>query len=336
MIIKNNRSNQIVKVSHLLEKKLISQSQLTYGNLAISGNDNKLFIDPILIYGDSQRDEIAKKCWETLSDYFNTLCSELANGKFSRESNILEHLSEKNEFRLGHSQYKDGKIAFGTGCTKEMVYSIFERIGFEKCKEMIEKNLIKDPMDIVVFVKGFGEDRLSDLITNVIAKELQMYTESIIKQSTEFENLTFLEKTSWYWDKNTHSWKEFSYNQMLDFNKKPLTLIPKRFLTNKYSYSASRFFQGIVLEHIQKLEQLKNPNAKKKTKKTIKSELKNKEDSIVFIKDFIIEYTLKEQPDLAYKFRNQQKNGSLGTNYLGYLSDNRLTEIINQPYKIAN
>lgn len=324
----------VTKASHLLSGKNLLQQDLDYANIAINGNDNKLFIDPILIYGDQNRSPLAKNCWLILEDYFQTIFTEIKNGTFTKKSHTLDHLSEQNMFRIGHSKYKENKKSRGNGCSREMLFGILDNIGFDELNDMIEKQLIKEPMDVYLYVKGLGEDRMSDLITNVLLQELTQYTEDIFLNSDSKNQLKTISSTAWGWNRKKHCWEKFNYNQLLDFSDNPLGFIPKRFLTGKYKYSPKRFFQGAVLEHLQQQYLLEHPEEKKPTKKSLIFEISKTIPGNFSKKDYIIEYTLKN-PSLATTFRNTNCNGAMGTQYLGYLSDNDLTNIINKPYDIS-
>lgn len=330
MIITNNTTH-IQKVSHLLEGRNVLQQELDYANIPIDGNDSKLFIDPILIYGDQQRNEFAARCWIVLEDYCRTIFTEIQEGTFNKNSHTLKHLGEKNMFHIGHSKYAPDKRSQGKGCSSNMLYKVFERIGFDKLSEMVNRQMILQPMDIYLYVKGFGEDRMSDLITNVLFQELTQYTEDIFLIAGQNTFIKTQQATGWGWDPKTHSWEQFTYNALLDFDKNPLGLLPKRFLTDKYRYNPQRFFQGAILEHLQQEHLLKNPQKKKPTKKYLKSEISKTIEGNFSKKDYIITYTM-QHPRLVELFRQSNCNGALGSNYEGYLSDNKLTEIINASY----
>lgn len=151
-----------------------------------------------------------------------------------------------------------------------MIFEIFKRIGFDNLKEMINRQLILQPMDVYLYVKGFGEDCMSDLITNLLFKEFIQYTENIILND-HLDNLpkTSL-KTGWSWNPTTHQWEQFTYNVLVDFKDKPLTLVPKRFLTDKYRYNPQRFFQGVILEHLQEKYCLEHSEEKNHLKNLLK------------------------------------------------------------------
>lgn len=326
-----NTITKIQKVSHLLEGRNVLQQELDYANIALDGNDAKLFIDPVLIYGDQQRNKFAERCWIVLEDYCRTIFNEIQEGTFTENSHTLDHLGEQNMFHIGHSRYAPNKISHGKGCTPKMLFKVFERIGFDNLAEMVNHQMILQPMDIYLYVKDFGEDRMSDLITNVLFKELTQYTENIVSSTFPNNRPVTQEATGWGWNPVTHCWDQFTYNAPLDFNENPLGLIPKRFLTDKYRYNPQRFFQGAILEHLQRQYILENPEEKKPTKKYLKSEISKTIEGNFSKKDYIITYTM-EHPRLAEVFRQNNCNGALGNNYEGYLSDNKLTELINAPY----
>lgn len=315
------------KISELLENKVVSQKKLDYPNLNTLG-DHPLFLDPILILGKSNTSTFAKKCWDTLEDYFSTLFKEIEQGTFSVKSPTLQNLTEKNPYRLGYSEVNPQ----GNGCSPEMIYTLFTRIGVNHLKELVEKGIIASPMDIALYVKNFSEDRLSDLISNVLFKHFIEFTNILAQKSINASTLKYSNEIGFSWDEKTHTWVKFNYKQLLDQNGEPVILVHKNFVTDEYKYNARRFFQGIVLAHLQEEKKRELNLEKRPSKKSLHRNLQKQFGKGNFYKkDFIIDYILEQKNlELAKKFRKDNINGAMGSNYLGYLSDEKLEEILNK------
>lgn len=317
--------SKIEKVSTVLNVSK-TQEQLAFANIGTSGADNRLFLDALLIA--LNEDKFSKEAQRLLEDYFKTVFKLIKEGKAKEQLlfSILRNSSENNSFRLGKSEFVKDSYAGGKACGPDMLFKLLTRVNHRR---LIVNGTIKEPMDIVLFIKNFNEDRMSDLLASILFGPL---TEFTIEQARKHNpDAVFRTQRGLRWDLQTHNWVEFEYEQLLDLKEMPLTLVPKQILTNKYRYQPYNYFMAQLVKQEQEIEledALKmNSEAVKRNKKIISRELKD-ESGNLSTKDLIIQLTLthsSKNPLSTYKQDITKK-------YNGGLSDSELTSIIEKPY----
>jgi|GEM_PF-6736198 len=313
---------KINKVSNLF-KVADNQSALEYTNICIDGADNRLYVDPIQIAGNN--DAFSKRCHLIIEDFFNVVFEHLKNDQQFEAKGLLDQSQEKNCLRLGKAEIIPGVLASGTGCSAEMLYKLFTRV---QIRNLVKAEVIKEPMDTVLFIKGFNEDRMTDLIVSLIFKELVDFTNTQSSKTTQ--KIATKKMSGNFWNHITHQWETFEYEQLLDLKKRPLTLVPKNFVTDKYVYRTDRYIQSCLMVHEQELHQKENPDSKPINKNDLYKELKN---SLGLTgTEFIIAYTLGHiEENLIARFRKANRHNAK-SKYRGKLTDDELTTIIEKPY----
>lgn len=301
-----------------------NQSELDYPNIVIDGADNRLYVDGIQIAGNS--DKLSKRCNLIIEDFFNTVFGHLKDKNSSFEVKKLLHQSkEKNSLRLGKSEIYPGVLAEGKGCSQEMLHKLFTRID----SRLFESGLIQKPMDTVLFIKGFGEDRMSDLLVSLIFKELVEFTNGQAAKAPNKPQIQENVKGS-FWNHVTHQWETFTYTQILDLQNRPLILVPKNFVTDRYVYRVDRYISSCLLVYEKEIRKQKNPKYKCNLK-DLQKELQTSYGKTGV--EFVIAYTLGHlEGNLVERFRRDNEHNSKGTAYRGKLTDDELTAIIDAPY----
>lgn len=317
--------NKVTDLFNLKDK----QSELNYPNIVIDGADNRLYVDGIQIAGNS--DELSKRCNLIIEDFFNTVFEHLKEKdslKVKKEvKKLLDQSKEKNSLRLGKSEISPGRLAEGKGCSQEMLYKLFTRV---EIRTLVESGVIQKPMDTVLFIKGFGEDRMSDLLVSLIFKELVEFTNGQAAKAPNKPKIQENVKGN-FWNHITHQWETFTYNQILDLQNRPLILVPKNFVTDKYVYRVDRYISSCLLVYEKEIRKQENPDYKCKNIKELQKELQNSMGKIGT--EFIISYTLDHlEGNLVERFRQNNEHNSKGTAYRGKLTDDELTAIIEAPY----
>lgn len=285
--------------------------------------DTKLFIDPSLIAGSL--DPWYTESNTTINSFFNNVFSCLRDNNNSKLKQLLDYGHEPNETKLGMSSGRPK----GKGTTSDGLYDIFKTIN---TRNLLNDELIKNPMDLCVFVHDFGKDKMSDLVTNILRKQLNDFTLSQchkhnIPVSPDKVNIGA------YWNVNTNEWKTLIDNTLL-INDKPILLVPKSIVRDEYIYSINTYLTKKVIEFVQdyhlknetslcRFRVLKNGNSyyeKPSKKKLYKIELK---DSTY--KDYVTSKTL-ENPCLIVDFRNEISRRIALGDYT--LSNSKLDEIV--------
>lgn len=285
--------------------------------------DTKLFIDPSLISGSL--DSWCTDSSTSINSFFDNVFNCLRENNNHQLKQLLDYGHEPNETKLGMSSGRPR----GKGTTSDGLYDIFKTIN---TRDLLSSKLVVNPMDLCVFVHDFGKDKMSDLVTNILRKQLNDFT---LAQCIKHRIPVSVDKINIgsYWDIESNEWKPLIDNTLL-INNKPILLVPKSIVRDEYIYSINTYLTKKVIEFVQDYhlknetslcthKVLKNGNSyyeKPSKKKLYKIELK---DSTY--KDYVTSKTL-ENPKLIVDFRNDtQRRIALG-DYT--LSNIKLDEIV--------
>jgi len=122
----------------------------------------RLFLDPCLLdiaVGDWSVP--ARKAWYSFIGEFYRLHEN--NASEFEKRRLLRHVREVNAARLGYG--KNGLN--GKGNTPDGMMKVFEGL-----PNLLKEVKMSHSIDLTIFIKNFAEDRMTDLISNVVFKEL--------------------------------------------------------------------------------------------------------------------------------------------------------------------
>lgn len=234
---------------------------------------------------------------------------------------------EPNETKLGLSiEQSQGK-----GSKPESLYRIFKTISVQ-C--LIEKGIVKNPSELCIFVSNFAEDRMSDLITNIIRGQLYKFT---IEQCNKHSILLSSKacKIGQCWDVRTKKWISLDGTPLI-INGRKILLVPKIIVRRKFIISAAQYIQKHVLTyrqsyHLEKRTGLSHRRYSKKRghyyvapskKEVYEKEIKGQDH-----KDFARNFA-EQNPDIADEFRKRQVKDKNIWDYV--LSDEELNYYVYQ------
>lgn len=203
----------------------------------LTEQDSPLFIDPALI--ELESDDWFQEAHDTIKSFFDYIFQLHHEGHFKKAEDLLQHGSEPNETRLGLSTGKP----LGRGTSQKGLSEIFRNIERDG---LLDEGLITSHMDLPIFVENFAEDRMSDLITNIIRGHLVDYT---IDQSIK-HNLPLTEQVQeigMTWNKDKLEWEMVSNLVLLVCNSS-LLLIPKYIVVKRYLHSTNNYLNRTVFE----------------------------------------------------------------------------------------
>ena len=177
--------------------------------------------------------------------------------------------------------------------------------------ETIVDGLIVNLEDIILFVDQIDKDKLSDMTTNIIRKELIKYTQDQCKLwGIPLETETTLP----YWVPEEKSWM-YSEEQLLIIENREILLVPKFIVSPINIYNASKYNWHYVVEQernfhlsrrseLVRVKRLKGGRLKYYLpKKDVNDHINNqiKRGDYLNRKDYIKEYT-KKHPELLQTF----------------------------------
>ncbi len=291
--------------------------------------DVPLYIDPSQI--QVQEGEWYEESAQIIYSFFETVFSLYREGENKKAESLLINAHEPNETKLGVSQGSPQ----GKGTSSEKLIEVFRHV--------IDQGLLRDELineynDLTIFVKDFAEDRMSDLVTNLIREKLAEYT---IHQS-EIYGLELTEepvKIGVSWDIETLNWKEVK-QRALYVDGELLLFVPKSIVVESYLYNVEEYLSKTIFVWRKKyhLENETNLVRKKFVKKHDKEVsyppsndvLVTKEinDMNLSRKEYAINMSL-ENSNLVEDFRRLINHTLRGTRS-NQLSDEELTRIVDK------
>ncbi|MBL1228291.1 hypothetical protein IW492_03465 [Enterococcus sp. BWB1-3] len=186
--------------------------------------------------------------------YFLNVNNLYSIGDKSKAFSLIDCSKEINATRLGYSSGK----SVGKGASPEILDEVFSKI-----QELgkLDSSLFSQPCLIPLFVNNFGEDRFSDLITNIICKELSEFTYEICKKYDIQKLKKF--KLNGYYDLEDQCWKSIEVMLPYDGDEKPIILVPREMTVNKYDFTVREYIGKVILvqkqmEHLDKKSPLVN------------------------------------------------------------------------------
>ncbi len=227
------------KFSKIFNIKNNGHSDLDFVDI-VPATDIRLFIDPTLI--EKSNDDRSQRASAVIEDYFRALFDALKSHNISKREALFLHAHEKNETHMGYCI----KVLYGKGKTpKGLSDSI-------SCLEnLLDNNVdLKKASEIPIFTKRFAEDCMSDLLTNILSKELYFFTMEIAKKyglplSTQRFGYHF-------WNPHTHQWEYFEAKQLINpCDGKPIFLTPKNWVRNRYYVNVNEYIRNIILTKLQ-------------------------------------------------------------------------------------
>ncbi|MPM60407.1 hypothetical protein SDC9_107258 [bioreactor metagenome] len=250
-------------VSQQLNLHAVSHKDLDFVDIVLSP-DTKLFLDPCLIeFGGTEWTAQAQR---TITSYFDCFYRLYRDSTSDEEKLALfEHAHEINATRLGYGNGHNGKAKTPLGMlnTFRIVPSLlFSGIELSKAS------------DLAIFIKRFAEDCMSDMLTNIIFRELMQFT---LFQCEKYDIKTQNSPSGYfYWNADIAQWNEYQGPSLL-INGKLILLVPKGIVRNRYYFNADQFFSRVILTRVQQEQSwldgkgIEHKPSKKELRKKIQS-----------------------------------------------------------------
>ncbi|ARI78244.1 hypothetical protein [Halobacillus mangrovi] len=211
------------------------QSELDFVDVNIE-RDIELYVDPCWIHTIQEPWFI--EATNTIEDFFNHILNLYEHNQYEEAKELFHYSREPNEICFGLST----NAPEGTGASAAMLEKVFDNI-LEA--QMIDNGLIERLEDIHVFVEDFGQDRLSDLVVNIIRMHLVEYTTEQCDRY-EFDINEEERQLAHYWNVETHSWEECNRSPLV-INGKDILLVPKAIAVKNFKYNAGQYCTHFVL-----------------------------------------------------------------------------------------
>ncbi len=242
-------------------------------------HDNRLFIDPYRINeGESELFARAKK---KIINFFDLFFKCIEKNDRETAFYIGKQLHEINATKLGYSR-KDG-LPRGKGFSRKDLLIIFD--------EAIKiKEFITDMPDVLILAEKVGPDKVSDLTTNIIYKELIEYTIYIVnKYQLEID---LVNKKKWIFNVEEKKWiKEKILVPHIE--NEEILFLPKKIVERYEIFSYQNVYRDLVFPFYKAnpaihrlIKVLKNKEERSDCKKLRKRYPANRET----VRNFKLEY----------------------------------------------
>lgn len=290
-----------MKISEIFNLK-VSQLELDFVDVDLD-KDCPLYIDPFLIANSNS--QWAIQADQIIKNFFDEFKSVMLRKDYDKARELFIYMSEPKENCLGVSK-KGTKNGRGVGelNTQKILDKIIE-------SNAIETRIVNNIEDIIVFVEDIDRDKLSDMITNIIRKQLIDYTKS---QCNLWNISLSREETLPFWNPVDRQWV-YTDDELLLIDGREILLIPKSIVSPIKIYDAEKYEWHFIVEqernfHLQrrsslvKARTLKNGRIKYYLPKIdVQNDIKNQINNGNFtnMKDYIRKYT-QRYPQLFLDF----------------------------------
>lgn len=206
--------------------------------------DNLVFIDPILL--ELAPDNWSKNATKLVHSYFSSCYHFFRNDEMGKISDLFAHAHEQNATKLGYGNGRNGK-----GKTEKGLKESWENFGLL----IREISTINKAIDTPIFVKNFGKDCMSDLLTNILHEPLNEFTASQIKK----HNLLLATKSKifWTWSIKEQTWIQVERKSWL-YEGKELLLVPKWIVRPNYIFGIEQYLLSTIAEEVKDEKGLKD------------------------------------------------------------------------------
>lgn len=224
-------------ISDLFKLGCKGHNNFNFVDVSLS-SDTRLFIDPWLI-------EKAKDSWScnantVLQSYMDCLFDAFKDKSAERLS-LLAHAKEQNATKLGYGNGYNGK-----GKTPKGLFESFSGLS-----DLIQKiPTIRKASDLKLFVQNFGEDNMSDLITNILHLQLNEFT---IGELTNFGIIPNGETTFWTWDMVGKDWVQVKRPSYV-YGGNEILLVPKWIVRKNYLVCVHQYLYTVIIDRIRETE----------------------------------------------------------------------------------
>ena len=272
-----------------------NQFELDFINVDLD-KDLPLFIDPWLLRVEPG--VFAKKCRETIRSFFSHLLVEVKSGNKQGATEMLLHLHEPSETRLGFSKGGVKGLAIGM-IHAEQIYNALVS------SRALKTGLLEDIEDTALFIEGIDKDKVSDLVTNVIRGHLVEYTK---QQCLLLGVPMYRVSAGLYWDFETEQWNR-CVAELPIYKGSIIVLVPKTLVSRSLQLDPKNFYnkEFLVFEQERHLSAgsglcrlLKNKEIKPPTKKILK-------EKTPYTKDLIQNFSI-EHKDILNKYKKAKMN----------------------------
>lgn len=252
--------------------------------------DTRLFVDPFAL--SLREDPWGRDAHLLLSSYFGRVLDAIREGREAAALELLSHLNEPNETRLGLSSGE----ARGAGIGPVQAEQLFKALAGSAA---VRTGFLTSLAECELLIPNISNDKISDLTTNVIRKKLAQYTEQqCLLHDIPVESVA----VGSHFSEAALDWQS-EYHSLPVVDGEPILFVPKGIVRRSPAYSHRKYYRHHVLNFL-RAENLRAGTAlvrsfKNGNRKVIKKDL---EALYPCTKEFLFEFS-KHHPDVLMEYR---------------------------------
>ncbi len=216
----------------------LAQPELDFVDIPLD-EDLGVYLDPfaISLYDD---DDLSQRSNDAVVSFFQTTINAIRSGDDGLAQKMLQRLSEPNETHLGVS----AGAPQGRGVSGKQAFDLYKSIVASKAAK---SGLVSEISECDLFIDGIGPDKISDMTTNIIRRELIEYTQ----RQCDLHNIPMSNTPSGFiWDEKRSIWRE-EYAMLPTYLGSKLLLVPKNFVRRSLAMNSQDYLNKHVLEYLQ-------------------------------------------------------------------------------------
>lgn len=198
--------------------------------------DIALFLDPFGI--SAMGTKWSKECESQIATYFQYLLDSIKSGDKKTIKSLLSALHEVNEVALGYSQ----NSSKGRGIGPKQAIEIQK--AFETSEAAISGD-IKDIADCALLIPGINRDKISDITSNILKKQLIEFT----KEQCDLYSIPTKRVAISAFDFEILNFKSY-FDFLPIVNGKPKILLPITSVRQDPELSKDKYYRNFVLEFL--------------------------------------------------------------------------------------
>jgi hypothetical protein len=216
--------------------------------------DNRLYVDPSAIrFWAKSGDAWAIGAYASICEFFDKFLERMLSSSATQNQRAREMLwqfHEPRETRLGMS----AEGFNGSGASEELGYAIWASLK-DNPLCTLRVPILKRLEDIPLFVPGIANDRVSDLTTRLIFRDLAKFTNRQMEKHPSLE-ASKEEAEFQVWEATSDSWSKEGIalphvRTSGDEKGRPLLLVPKIAVHRNLRMSHGKYWEGEILGSIQ-------------------------------------------------------------------------------------
>lgn len=224
-----------------------TQPELDFVDISLN-TDNRLFVDPFAL--SQKPDHWSQDAHHTLISFFQSIIDSIREGNEDRAKELLGHLREPNETRLGYSRRRSQGAGIGDMQAEDLFDALRE-------SSAVQTGFITSLEESELMIEGISHDKISDLTTNIIRRELAAYT----LEQCQLHNIATQEVAMpACFNTDLMDWEE-RYLPLPIHRNRPVLLVPKSIVRRTSAYRHPQYYQHFVLNYLQGQE-LANPQSR--------------------------------------------------------------------------